>query len=376
MKPIYYCCGLFLLVLSACKNQTAFNVEYLVVPSVSALPESTKFSSLLEDIRYIIPETNDECLFSYIYKAYIDRERIFILDKRNQDKILVFDSNNGRFLMSIGTRGRAKNEYAGIGNFTLDKDRGLVLILDEMQNKVLVYDATSGDFKNQFELDFVARNIEYVDDNTLAYAGGGQHQERLCITDMDGSNMRSYVPSNDKNWILPLNSFSRGSGKEVVFRTYLSDSLYTVTPEVPLFSRFIDFGKGAFTWDEFNSYNRNERDNIEEYLGKYRTNMKYYSETDDHIWFIYSNKGVPECVVFDKTTSNTFNYSMFLHNDVVFDQFAPLIVASDEGYFIGQNDAFSIVENIEQSRSGDIPEELRNLTLYNNPVITFLKFKK
>ena len=361
---------------SACKNQTAFNVEYLVVPSASVLPESTKFSSLLEDIRYIIPETNDECLFSYIYKAYIDRERIFILDKRNQDKILVFDSNNGRFLMSIGTRGRAKNEYAGIGNFTLDKDRGLVLILDEMQNKVLVYDATSGDFKNQFELDFVARNIEYVDDNTLAYAGGGQHQERLCITDMDGSNMRSYVPSNDKNWILPLNSFSRGSGKEVVFRTYLSDSLYTVTPEGPLFSRFIDFGKDAFTWDEFNSYNRNERDNIEEYLGKYRTNMKYYSETDDHIWFIYSNKGVPECVVFDKTTSNTFNYSMFLHNDVVFDQFAPLIVASDEGYFIGQNDAFSIIENIEQSRSGDIPEELRNLTLYNNPVITFLKFKK
>ena len=95
-----------------------------------------------------------------------------------------------------------------------------------------------------------------------------------------------------------------------------------------------------------------------------------------HINFIYFDKGAPACTVFNKKDSDTFSYSVFLYNDIVFDQYVPLIVAADDGFFIGQSDAYSIVENIKRLSLTDIPEDLKNLTSADNPVLTFLKFKK
>lgn len=377
-----FCLGLFLLALYSCgggkDTPLSVNMEHLIVPGQVTPPKSLRFSTLLEEYRYIIPEATQESMFAYISKAYIYQSNILIFDKKNQDKILVFNLNDGKFIRSIGRQGRGANEYISLGNFTLDKARGEVLILDEFSKKVLIYDAGSGQFKSMFRLEFTARNIEYLDENTLAYAGGGRNQDRLRLTDRAGKETGSWIPSNEKNWIVPLNSFSKGTGDEIIFRTYLSDTLYTVTPQGPVVSRFVDFGDGSFKWKEFMSYPESERQDIEKYLEKYRTNIKYYSETDNHIWFIFSDKGAPCCAIYNKETSVVYCYSMFTPNDVVFDKYAPLISASDENYFIGQNDAYSICDNMEQSNMSDvdIPDNIRNLSPYDNPVLTLLKFSK
>ena len=377
----YFFYVLLVLIISSCGSERhtsiPINLEHQIIPGHEMLSNNTQFSTLLEEYRYIIPETNEESLFAYIYKAYIYRDCIFILDKKFQDKILVFDLNDGKFIIGIGNQGGGPNEYTNLGNFTLDKNKGDILILDEHRNSVIIYDAVTGIFKSSFNLNFTARNIEYVDENILAYAGGGQYMDRLYFTDFKGEVLDSYIASNEKNWVVPINSFSRGTGNEIVFRTYLTDSLYTLTPQGPVVSRFIDFGNDALTWERFNSYSQNEKDNIEEYLHIYRANIKYYSETDSHIWFIFSDKNTPCCTVYNKETSDIFNYSMFITNDIIFDGFAPLISASDEGFFIGANDALSIKENVEQLTSADvIPEGIKSMPDDNNPVITLLKFKK
>jgi hypothetical protein len=369
---------MFSFFLGACGESRApipVDVKYLITPDYSPLSENTIFSDLLKEYRYIIPEATDDSFFAYIYKAYIDRDRIYILDKKTQDKILVFDLDTGEFIRSIGSLGRAENEYTSLGNFTLDKINKNVMILDETLNKVLTYCADTGAFKNSFSLGFIARNIEYVNENTIAYTGGGQNMDRLRLTDFEGNELGAYIPSNDKNWVMPINSFSRGDTGEVVYKTYLSDSIYTVTPDGPIASRFVDFGEDALTWRKFTAYSKHERDNINDYLGIYRTNMKYYSETDSHVWFIYSNKNIPTCVVYNKETSYVFSYPMSIVNNIVFDKYAPLIVASDENYFIGQNDAYSVVDNIEQSGQTAIPDDLKDLSYNANPIILLLKFK-
>ena len=272
----------FLLFLASCglrgeRKAIPVNAEYFITPGRDVLSVETRFSELLDEYRYIIPESTGESIFAFIYKAYIYNGSIYLFDKKFQDKILVFDINNGKFLMGIGLQGRGPNEYIRLGNFTIDKSNGNILILDEMNNKVLIYDAGSGNYKSSFNLDFVARNIEYVDENTLAFAGGGHNMDRLHLTDMNGTRIGSYIASNDKNWVVPINSFSKGTGNEVIFKTYLNDSLYTITPEGPVVSRYVDFGNDALSWVKFSSYTKNERDNIEEHIWKYRTDMKYYT---------------------------------------------------------------------------------------------------
>jgi hypothetical protein len=306
-KWIWLICG-FQVLFFSCDNERRtssipINLEYLITPGREMLSNNTQFSTLLEEYRYIIPETTSESLFSYIYKAYIYRDYIYILDKKCQDKILVFDLNDGKFIVGIGSQGGGPNEYINLGNFTLDKIGGNILILDEHRKSVLIYDAIKGDFKSSFDLNFTARNIEYVDENTLAYTGGGQHMDRLHFTNFKGEELESYIASNEKNWVVPINSFSRGTGNEIIFRTYLNDSLYTLTPQGPVVSRFVDFGKDALTWEKFSSYSQSEKENIEEYLHNYRANIKYYSETDSHIWFIFSDKNTPCCTVYNKETS-------------------------------------------------------------------------
>ena len=375
--------ALFLLFFLSCREQpAATEADYVIVPPNSALPESTRFSELLEEYRYIIPETTNESLFSHIYKAYVDRGELYIFD-RQVDKILVFDVETGKFLRSIGSLGRGPNEYISLASFTLDRERRELLAADATGRKVVVYDADSGAFKRRFEVGFYPSNIEYVDENTLACftsrldpATGQKSDYRLHLTDRSGNPSGSWIPSNEKNSLLLINSFSRGDGGEVIFRTHLSDSLYTVTPQGPVFSRFVDFGADALTWEKFSSFPRSELTGfIEEDPREYRGDLKYYSETGDHIWFVFSDRGTPCCTVYDKKTSETFNYPVTIRNDIVFDQTIPLISASDENCFIGTNDAYSIVESIEQSDGTNIPEDLKALSIDNNPVITFLKFK-
>ncbi|MDR0955216.1 MAG: 6-bladed beta-propeller [Rikenellaceae bacterium] len=369
--------GLLLLAFCGCRGGggAVADVKYYIVPEQTALDESTRFSDLLEEYRYIIPEATKESYFAYIFKAYIYRDRIYLFDKENQSKILVFDLNNGQFIRGIGYQGRGPNEYVTLTNFTLDKERGEVLILDEATDRVLIYDADSGAFKGLFELGFTARNIEYLDENTLAYVGGGEDADRLRLSDRAGNEIGSWIPAEERNGMVIINAFSRGTGNELVFKTFLSDSLYTVTPQGPVVSRFVDFGEDALTWSKFMSHSPSERNEMIRHLESYRTYMKYYAETDSHIWFLYSEKNTPWCTVYNKETGQTYNYSIFTPNNVVFDKYAPLISASDDNYFIGTNDAYSIVENIEQTSPSDIPDDLKALTTNDNPVITLLKFK-
>ncbi len=78
MKPVKhtacFCSVLLFLIFSACGTERVAPVEtkYHITPGEERLPEGTVFSELLEEYRYIVPETTDESLFSYITKAYID----------------------------------------------------------------------------------------------------------------------------------------------------------------------------------------------------------------------------------------------------------------------------------------------------------------
>lgn len=367
-------------------SQIQSQIGYRIQPDERVSDATVPFSSLVADYHIVPLESTPDNLISYIYKVDVYGNRIFILDKKSQDKILVFD-DAGKYLYGIGRQGRAINEHVAMGGFTIDQDRKQVLILDDVTQKVNCY-TLEGEFQQSIPLAFIARDIAALKGGRIAFTGGGQHKERLHITDTTCRLIQSYIPSNDKNWVMLLNSFTR-SGDSLIYRNYLNDTLYTITHRGDVTaSRFVDFGSAALTWEKFISYNDYQRENIEDSFSEYDCNLKYYAETDGFIWFVFSRRGEPRCVVFDKTTHHTCSYPITLPNDLTFDRATPLIVGATSEYFIGQSNMYSIMSILEEperlSLSVDSAvrtryEQIRKIAARSsensNPILTFIRFK-
>ncbi len=364
--------------------------RYRITPGDDRLAEGTKFSGLLAEYRYIVPEVTDESLFAYIDKAYIDRGELYLYDydfRNPNSKVLVFDAETGKFLRAIGSQGRGPGEYVDLSSFTLDKPRREVLVSDG-NGKILIYDAATGAFKRSFEVGFYPVDIEYVDAGTIACEASrsvsdGGPDDRLYLVDREGAVIGSHIPNNEKNRsVLGRSSFSRGDAGEIVFRLEMSDSLFTVTPQGPEFTRFVDFGADAVTWEAWKNFPRREQTgSVDTRAGmkSLRGAIEAWSETGTHIWFVYFDRGAPAIAVFDKRTGETFCYGLEMGNDVVFDTMPLQISAADGDWFIGTNDAYSIVDNTAatapENLPAGLPADLRALGEGANPVITLVKFK-
>ena len=386
-KPlfVYVVCA----ILMSCNRTEApkEKILYCIRPNSQSIKSDCHFSTLVESYKIIPLETTEDNLISYIYKIEIWQDKIFILDKKSQDKILVFGLD-GKYLYGIGTQGRAANEYVSLGGFTIDRVHDQVLILDDATQKLNFYDL-NGKFIRNISLDFIARDVAALGNGNLAFAGGGRGRNRLLLTSASGQLLSSLVPSNDKNWVMMLNAFAP-LGDSLIYRNYLNDTLYTITPQGEvLASRFVDFGSDALTWDKFMSYDSYRRENIEDQLSNYRCNLKYYAETANQVCFLYGEKGVPQYVVYDKKTGRTAVYSLQIYNDLTFDRMPPLIVGATPEYFIGQSDMYSVlsrlsetesatpsIDSLAQQRLEQIREIAAQSTENSNPIVTLIKFKQ
>jgi hypothetical protein len=106
-------------------------------------PQEMLLSTLAADIEYIPLETTPDCLLKdplKIQATVFDRYVIV-----NSGGMKLFD-RKGKYLRSIGSRGKGPQEYLSSSRFALDEKSEKVYILDDQQHKVIVYhlDGTFG----------------------------------------------------------------------------------------------------------------------------------------------------------------------------------------------------------------------------------------
>lgn len=131
----------------------------------------------LFQIESMIPlESNPKCLITKIKRVIFYNDCYYILDKKKNKCVLVFD-NSGRFLCKIGNVGHGHGEYVSVEDFTIDKEGERVIILSE-NSTIYEYDM-SGNFKEMKELDksllwSIASNPQgfLLSSNHLTYTSG------------------------------------------------------------------------------------------------------------------------------------------------------------------------------------------------------------
>ena len=160
------CIGSVLLPLASCTHSAEeengkYDAVRIVIPDVI---EKTS-SCIVDGIAYLPLYGSESRTMSEPAKVRFENGCYYILYKR-QHSIAVF-GNDGHFMFSISSRGKAYNEYQEIANFTVDERK--VYVIDNCRHSICMYDATDGSFVGRKEIPFVSWDIECLGENRFLH---------------------------------------------------------------------------------------------------------------------------------------------------------------------------------------------------------------
>ena len=124
-----------------------------------------KMSELYSALEYIKLEATPESLIAQVSKIIPLDTQLLIVDKESS-KILLFDVN-GKFMRTIGSKGVGAGEFIEIEDVAVDKKGEEIFVLEHSGKRILIYDL-KGNFANDIKTDFIAHEIEYLENGNLA----------------------------------------------------------------------------------------------------------------------------------------------------------------------------------------------------------------
>ena len=136
------------------------------------------YSSMYKNIKTIVLETNESSIIGLMNKMRVHDPYIIILDSHLAKSVLLFDTI-GRFVRKIGNVGSGPGEYTQPFDFTIDKDRNVIYVLDSNLSKINKYDISTGKFIHSIILDknVHSYNIECIGGQLFADAYFSKHSD-------------------------------------------------------------------------------------------------------------------------------------------------------------------------------------------------------
>ena len=119
------------------------------IPLYRSLKSAVEFTpgDYIDSIRYIPLETTDSCFMGDVYKIIRWKDFYYI---RDLNEHLFFFFSYGKFVCSIGRKGRGANEYVALADFTIDPENGDIYLV--VPGKIMVY-AYTGELLRTMEVD-------------------------------------------------------------------------------------------------------------------------------------------------------------------------------------------------------------------------------
>lgn len=137
-----------------------------IIISKEVIQPTSVVDELLESTSLIKLETRPEALIQEISKLIPLKDHLIIVDKKTSS-ILVFDQN-GKFIRSIGSRGKAPGEYVDLTDVIWSDD--LLYVLDIAKRKIHQYTLTNQHVSSiDMSLDFAGYMFEVNQNGYLLY---------------------------------------------------------------------------------------------------------------------------------------------------------------------------------------------------------------
>ncbi|WP_175552579.1 6-bladed beta-propeller [Tangfeifania diversioriginum] len=213
-------------------NMLSENTYNLFIPE-DIFSQQLDFNELIDGIRLIPLETNEQCLIGEINKILAMENGYIIFDKRNKN---IFQFNKkGKFLKRIGNIGNGPHEYTDPYDVSLDTLNKQIIIVDLTARKLVKFDY-DGDFVKTTPMYFLFQHLEKYNNHVIYNLGGSYNtrnpsldQHKLAITEENFDSIYRFMPyerniKNSYSVERPLRKF----GDDVFYYNYFTDTIWKI----------------------------------------------------------------------------------------------------------------------------------------------------
>ena len=293
--------------------------------------DSLIFSDFFKAPKVVLLETKPECVVQNIRSLEIYKEDIYILDDR-ANKLYVFDGN-GKFKRTISSPGRGHGEYMKLADFSIDRTKEIIYLLDEATDEILKF--SLNDYK------FLS-SIKAVQNGYLTYCmqeiGGKIYLNRSSVSEKEkyelreidernGKQVGKFLKSDDYNhgWNFPLslehsNFYSKNSQSPKYIGSF-SNLIMNVTADGVSAAYIVDSRKFVDK-EEVLKMQKIAEGKLEKidfsgiYSQKRIHQISRFIELPSKVFFQYLEGDERNYLVYDKASGKTKTSSLFMDNYV------------------------------------------------------------
>ncbi|TKG94746.1 6-bladed beta-propeller [Puteibacter caeruleilacunae] len=156
----------------SCTNNPNTQHQKKDLPTIhlSEVYQSEDYYNIFKSFKYIPLETTPECLIGNIEKIEMLDDHLIIFDRFVTKKIFVFNIN-GKFITTLGERGKGPGEYSMLSDFDISPDGKSIFLLDRGPRRIMQFNNKFEHIKT-FAYDFyTSRFLNLGEDNFLFFNG-------------------------------------------------------------------------------------------------------------------------------------------------------------------------------------------------------------
>lgn len=293
--------------------------------------DSLIFSDFFKAPKVVLLETKPECVVQNIRSLEIYKEDIYILDDR-ANKLYVFDGN-GKFKRTIFSPGRGHGEYMKLADFSIDRTKEVIYLLDEATDEILKFSLDDYKFLSSIKAvqnGYLTYSMQEIGGKIYLNRSSVLEKEKYELREIDernGKQVGKFLKSDDYNhgWNFPLslehsNFYSKNSQSPKYIGLF-SNLIMNVTADGVSAAYIVDSRKFV-NKDEVLMMQRIAEGKLEKidfsgiYSQKRIHQISRFIESPSKVFFQYLEGDERNYLVYDKASGKTKTSSLFMDDYV------------------------------------------------------------
>lgn len=360
--------------------------------------DSLIFSDFFKAPKVVLLETKPECVVQNIRSLEIYKEDIYILDDR-ANKLYVFDGN-GKFKRTISSPGRGHGEYMKLADFSIDRTKEVIYLLDEATDEILKFSLDDYKFLSSIKAvqnGYLTYSMQEIGGKIYLNRSSVSEKEKYELREIDernGKQVGKFLKSDDYNygWNFPLslehsNFYSKNSQSPKYIGLF-SNLIMNVTADGVSAAYIVDSRKFVDK-EEVLKMQKIAEGKLEKidfsgiYSQKRIHQISRFIESPSKVFFQYLEGDERNYLVYDKASGKTKTSSLFMDDYVSDKNMIPMdfcysdeqgVVALLKPYFMPHFIKY-IINGGKMRTHLDNYSRLIKLNKDSNPVLFFHEYK-
>ena len=293
--------------------------------------DSLIFSDFFKAPKIVLLETKPECVVQNIRSLEIYKEDIYILDD-HANKLYIFDGN-GKFKRTISSPGRGHGEYMKLADFSIDRTKEVIYLLDEATDEILKFSLDDYKFLSSIKAvqnGYLTYSMQEIGGKIYLNRSSVLEKEKYELREIDernGKQVGKFLKSDDYNhgWNFPLslehsNFYSKNSQSPKYIGLF-SNLIMNVTADGVSAAYIVDSRKFV-NKDEVLMMQRIAEGKLEKidfsgiYSQKRIHQISRFIESPSKVFFQYLEGDERNYLVYDKASGKTKTSSLFMDDYV------------------------------------------------------------